>query len=205
MTLRTGLKKSKNMVSIRILQAIGTQYAQDWITRFGFEADKHPAYLTMALGAGSVTPMQMLLADEAIADSGSIPQPILVKQVSAPDGSVIKNESGGTLFTPISASAAAGVRTAMTAVVQRGTGVLAQIPGVSIAGKTGTAETSGGGGAGGPSVGVLKASGSSATLDAATSITVASGGGGGAGGHTGVTGPAAPAGSAGQSASVLSA
>ena len=47
------------MVSIRILQAIGPQYAQDYITRFGFDADKHPPYLTMALGAGSVTPWQM--------------------------------------------------------------------------------------------------------------------------------------------------
>ena len=59
MPLRTALAKSKNMVSIRILQSIGPAYAQDWITRFGFEADKHPAYLTMALGAGSVTPLQM--------------------------------------------------------------------------------------------------------------------------------------------------
>ena len=53
------LAKSKNMVSIRVLQSIGPAFAQEWITRFGFEADKHPAYLTMALGAGSVTPMQM--------------------------------------------------------------------------------------------------------------------------------------------------
>ena len=56
------LAKSKNMVSIRILQAITPQYAQDWVTRFGFEADKHPPYLTMALGAGSVTPLQMAVA-----------------------------------------------------------------------------------------------------------------------------------------------
>jgi hypothetical protein len=57
MTMRTGLAKSKNMISIRILQAVGPKTAQEWVsTRFGFEADKHPAYLTMALGAGSVTP-----------------------------------------------------------------------------------------------------------------------------------------------------
>ena len=52
MRLRTALAKSKNMVSIRILQAIGPQYAQDYITRFGFDPKLHPAYLTMALGAG---------------------------------------------------------------------------------------------------------------------------------------------------------
>ena len=51
MPLRKALANSKNMVSIRILQAIGPTFAQEWITRFGFEADKHPAYLTMALGA----------------------------------------------------------------------------------------------------------------------------------------------------------
>jgi penicillin-binding protein 1A len=52
MTLRRGLAKSKNMISIQILQSIGTQYAQDWITRFGFEAERHPPYLTMALVPG---------------------------------------------------------------------------------------------------------------------------------------------------------
>lgn len=60
MRMRTGLAKSKNMISIRILQSIGVQYAQDYVTHFGFEADKHPPYLTMALGAGSVTPWQMV-------------------------------------------------------------------------------------------------------------------------------------------------
>ena len=59
MRLRQGLAKSKNLVSIRVLQAIGPRYAQDWATRFGFEADKHPAFLTMALGAGSVTPWRL--------------------------------------------------------------------------------------------------------------------------------------------------
>ncbi len=99
-----------------------------------------------AFGQGSlyVTPMQMLLADEAMAGSGAIPRPILVKSVTAPDGTVVQTASPGTLYTPISASTAAQVRTAMTTVVQQGTGVLAQIPGVSIAGKTGTAETNDG-------------------------------------------------------------
>ena len=62
MSLRRALAKSKNMVSIRVLQSIGTRYAQDWIGNFGFEREKHPAYLPMALGAGSVTPMQMATA-----------------------------------------------------------------------------------------------------------------------------------------------
>ena len=62
MPLQTALAKSKNMVSIRVLRATGTDFAQEWLGRFGFEAEKHPAYLTMALGAGSVTPMQMATA-----------------------------------------------------------------------------------------------------------------------------------------------
>ena len=85
MTMRRALAKSKNMVSIRILQSIGPAYAQDWVTRFGFDADKHPAYLTMALGAGSVTPLQMAAAyarvrqrrlpRESVADRARSPTP----------------------------------------------------------------------------------------------------------------------------------
>jgi penicillin-binding protein 1A len=70
MRLRQGLAKSKNLVSIRILQAIGPRYARDWITRFGFDAERHPAYLTMALGAGAVTPWQMLNAYAVFANGG---------------------------------------------------------------------------------------------------------------------------------------
>ncbi|MCJ7838995.1 MAG: transglycosylase domain-containing protein, partial [Burkholderiales bacterium] len=68
--LRVGLAKSKNMISIRVLEAIGPQYAQDYITRFGFDADKHPPYLTMALGAGSVTPWQMARGYAIFANGG---------------------------------------------------------------------------------------------------------------------------------------
>src|SRR5690606_26536876 len=59
LTMRQGLYKSKNMVSIRILQAIGPQYAQDYLTRFGFDKARQPAVLPLALGAGSVTPLQL--------------------------------------------------------------------------------------------------------------------------------------------------
>lgn len=81
MKLRTALAKSKNMVSIRILQAIGTHYAQDYATRFGFDAEKHPAYLTMALGAGSVTPWQMVAAYSVFANGGYRIQPYIVSSI----------------------------------------------------------------------------------------------------------------------------
>ncbi|MES2944893.1 MAG: penicillin-binding protein 1A [Pseudomonadota bacterium] len=89
MSLRTGLKKSKNMVSIRILQSIGATYAQDWITRFGFEAEKHPAYLTMALGAGSVTPMQMVTAYSVFANGGYRVNPYLITKITDQRGKVL--------------------------------------------------------------------------------------------------------------------
>ena len=89
MSLRTGLKKSKNMVSIRILQAIGAPYAQDWIGNFGFEADKHPAYLTMALGAGSVTPMQMATGYSVFANGGYRVNPYLIARITDQRGKVL--------------------------------------------------------------------------------------------------------------------
>jgi penicillin-binding protein 1A len=89
MPLHTGLAKSKNMISIRILQAVGTQNAQDWITRFGFDPEKHPPYLTMALGAGSVTPMQMATAYSVFANGGYRINPWLVTRITDAKGKVL--------------------------------------------------------------------------------------------------------------------
>lgn len=162
-TLEEALVCSDNITFASVGLQLGAGRFLDYAHRFGLEQQipfdipvsvsrtgpirDRVALAGSAFGQGSlyVTPFQMLLADEAIADGGSVPQPVLVKQVTAPDGSVLKQAPSGTLFNPISAAAAAGVRSAMAAVVQRGTGVLAQIPGVSMAGKTGTAETSDGG------------------------------------------------------------
>jgi penicillin-binding protein 1A len=82
MSLRRALQKSKNMVTIRVLQSIGTHYAQDWIGNFGFSPDRHPAYLPMALGAGSVTPMQMAAAYSVFANGGYRVKPALVMRVT---------------------------------------------------------------------------------------------------------------------------
>ena len=81
MTMRTALAKSKNMVSIRILQAIGPHFAQDYASRFGFDAEKHPPYLTMALGAGSVTPWQMVTAYSVFANGGYRIKPFVVREI----------------------------------------------------------------------------------------------------------------------------
>src|SRR5918999_4095553 len=81
MRLRSALAKSKNMVSIRILEAIGPKYAQEYVTRFGFEPEKHPPYLTMALGAGSVTAWQMARAYSVFANGGYLVQPYFILKI----------------------------------------------------------------------------------------------------------------------------
>ena len=89
MSMRTGLAKSKNMISIRILQAVGPKTAQQWVGRFGFDPEKHPAYLTMALGAGSVTPLQMASAYSVFANGGYRINPWLIAKVTDHKGRVI--------------------------------------------------------------------------------------------------------------------
>ena len=104
MPLRRALEKSKNMVSIRIIQSIGAPYAQNWITRFGFDADKHPAYLPMALGTGAVTPLQMATAYSVFARGGYRVNPLLIGKITDNKGRVLNeavppvlNESMRTL------------------------------------------------------------------------------------------------------------
>lgn len=89
MRLRTALAKSKNLVSVRVLQAITPQYAQDYIARFGFDPKLHPPYLTMALGAGSVTPMQMLGAYSVFANGGYRVVPYFIDRVEDSKGNVL--------------------------------------------------------------------------------------------------------------------
>jgi penicillin-binding protein 1A len=81
MRLRTALVKSKNMVSVRILDAIGLKYAQDYVTRFGFDPERHPPYLTMALGSGTVTPWQMARAYAVFANGGYLVQPYFIHKI----------------------------------------------------------------------------------------------------------------------------
>ena len=87
--MRSALARSKNMVSIRILQAVGPRNAQEWGMRFGFEADKHPAYLTMALGAGSVTPMHLAVGYSVFANGGYRVNPWLIARVTDHKGRVL--------------------------------------------------------------------------------------------------------------------
>ena len=143
MRLRTALMKSKNMVSIRLLQAIGTGYAQDYIQRFGFDPRMHPAYLTMALGAGSVTPLQMAAAYSIFANGGSRVKPWFIARVEDDRGHplyVAKPETAGVDAERVIDQRNAFIMTTlMRDVVRHGTGVRAMALGRGdLAGKTGT-------------------------------------------------------------------
>src|SRR5260370_19095942 len=100
MSLRMAMAKSKNMVSIRVLQAISPQYAQDYITRFGFDADRHPPYLTMALGAGAATPLQMARAFSVFATGGDRTKPYIIQNIADDRANVLQKSHptrpGGT-------------------------------------------------------------------------------------------------------------
>jgi penicillin-binding protein 1A len=143
MRLRMGLAKSKNMVSIRVLQAIGPQYAQDYVTRFGFDADKHPPYLTMALGAGSVTPWQMARAYSVFASGGYRIEPYVVQRIVDDRGNILAQSqpphAGDESLRVIDARNAFVMDSMMHDVVRYGTAARAMSLGrKDLAGKTGT-------------------------------------------------------------------
>ncbi|MEN6628140.1 MAG: penicillin-binding protein 1A, partial [Sulfuricella sp.] len=143
MRLRTALTKSKNLVSIRVLQAIGPAYAQDYITRFGFSPEQHPPYLTMALGAGSATPMQMAAAYSVFATGGYRPQPYLIDRIVDARGTLLARakpkRAGEDAERVIDERNAFIMTTIMRDVVRFGTGARAmQLKRQDLAGKTGT-------------------------------------------------------------------
>lgn len=88
-TMRTGLTKSMNLVSVRILRAITPDYARDYLTRFGFDASRHPANLTMTLGTGAVTPLQMAGAYAVFANGGYQVTPYLIQKVTDARGNLL--------------------------------------------------------------------------------------------------------------------
>ncbi len=147
MRLRQALIKSKNMISIRILRTITPQYAQDYITKFGFDAAKHPPYLTMALGAGSVTPMQMLTGYSVFANGGSRVDPYFIERIEDDKSKplyqaepVVAGESAQQILDVRNAYTMVSL---MQDVVRRGTAVRAmQLGRHDLAGKTGTTNDS---------------------------------------------------------------
>ncbi len=93
MRVRAALARSKNLVTVRVLQAIGPQYAQDYIARFGFDPKLHPPYLTMGLGAGAATPLQMVDAYAVFANGGYRVAPYLIAKIVDARGNVLSEAS----------------------------------------------------------------------------------------------------------------
>ncbi|WP_434476233.1 penicillin-binding protein 1A [Burkholderia contaminans] len=147
MSMRTALQRSRNLVSIRILNHIGTKYAQQYITRFGFDAERHPAYLPMALGAGQVTPLQMAGAYSVFANGGYRVNPYLIAEVTDPNGAIVVRAQ--PLVAEQNAPRAIDPRNAyvmnslLQSVAQRGTGARTNVlKRTDLAGKTGTTNDS---------------------------------------------------------------
>jgi penicillin-binding protein 1A len=143
MRMRTALAKSKNMVSIRILDAIGPRYAQEYVARFGFEPEKHPAYLTMALGAGSVTAWQMARAYSVFANGGYLLQPYFILKIVDDRGNPLAlaepPRAGDETLRVIDARNAFIMDSMMQDVTRYGTAARsARLGRIDLAGKTGT-------------------------------------------------------------------
>jgi penicillin-binding protein 1A len=143
MRLRTALVKSKNMVSIRVLDAIGPKYAQEYVTRFGFEPERHPPYLTMALGAGSVTAWQMGRAYSVFANGGFLVEPYFIHKIVDDRGNPLAlaepRRSGDEALRVLDPRNAFIMDSMMQDVTRYGTAArAARLGRVDLAGKTGT-------------------------------------------------------------------
>ncbi|WP_295759997.1 penicillin-binding protein 1A [Undibacterium sp.] len=88
-SMQTALAQSKNVVSVKILKAIGASYARDYLPRFGFDAAKHPVNLTLALGTGAVTPAQLAAAYAVFANGGYQVNPWLIQKVTDARGKIM--------------------------------------------------------------------------------------------------------------------
>ncbi len=87
--LRLALVKSRNLVSIRLMRSIGIRYALEYVGRFGFDTDTLPRDLSLALGSGAVTPLQLAAGYAVLANGGYSVTPHLIKQIIDADGAVL--------------------------------------------------------------------------------------------------------------------
>lgn len=89
LALRDALAKSRNLVSVRVLQATGVAATRDWLARYGLDAARQPDNLTLALGTGSVTPLQMAQAYGVIANGGWLLPPVLIERITDAQGKLL--------------------------------------------------------------------------------------------------------------------
>ncbi|CAM8623047.1 MrcA Membrane carboxypeptidase/penicillin-binding protein [Comamonadaceae bacterium] len=88
-TLRRALARSKNLVSIRLMQLLSPQGAREWVSRFGFDPERQPDNLTQALGSGSTNPLQMAGAYSVLANGGYRVNPVLIQKIARASGEVV--------------------------------------------------------------------------------------------------------------------
>ena len=88
-TMRYSLAKSKNVPTVRLLRALEVPYTHDFLGRFGFDLARHPKNMTLALGTGAVTPLQMAGAYAVFANGGYSVKPYLIARIEDGDGSVL--------------------------------------------------------------------------------------------------------------------
>ena len=144
MTVRTALQKSVNLVAIRTLDNIGVPYAKDFITgAYGFDQDKVPPYLPMALGAGQTTPLQLSGAYSVFANGGYKIAPYLITQITDARGKVLSKADplvvGNGAPRVVSERNSYIMTNLLRSVAQRGTGARSNSLGrTDLSGKTGT-------------------------------------------------------------------
>jgi len=143
-SLRQALARSKNVVAVRLLQAITPHYARDYLQRFGFDAAKHPDNLTMTLGSGSVTPLQMACAYAVFANGGFTVAPRLIQKITDARGNVLweapRQPARQEDQRAIDVRNAFIIDSMLREVVRSGTGAAAsqRLGRTDLAGKTGT-------------------------------------------------------------------
>ncbi len=143
LTLRAALAKSKNLISIRVLQAASVQFVHEHAAKFGFDMSRIPPYLTMALGAGEVTPLSLAAGYAVFANGGGRVTPWHLLKVTDKDGRILET------FAPVAPTPVLDPRNAfiMTSllqdVIRRGTATGAlKLGRGDLAGKTGTTNDS---------------------------------------------------------------
>jgi penicillin-binding protein 1A len=143
-SLRRALARSKNVVAVRLLRAITPQYGRDYLERFGFDIAKHPADLTMTLGSGSVTPLQMAAAYAVFANGGYKVAPHLIQKITDSRGNVLQEAPQPPIRQDeqrvIDGRNAFIIDSMLREVAHTGTGALAgqRLGRPDVAGKTGT-------------------------------------------------------------------
>jgi penicillin-binding protein 1A len=136
-TFIEALGRSINTVAVRLAQTIGVESVVETARRMGISSPHVPNDLSLALGAASVTPLEVATAFACFANNGYQVKPFGIREIEGPDGEILER-NGPDLSHALSPETAASLRSMLTQAVIWGTGRAAQIPGVETFGKTGT-------------------------------------------------------------------